>query len=70
MLAANGDALTIDAGLAHSPGWNTGTGRKGGDILAGGSSVLAEPVATLCQTLEQAQPWSLIAVPLRAAVQP
>ena len=50
--------------------WNTGTGRKGGDILAGGSTVLAEPVATLCQTLEQAQPWSLIAVPMRAAVQP
>ena len=70
VLAANGDALAIDLGLAHSPGWNTGTGRKGGDILASASAMLAEPVATLCTMLEKAQPWSLIALPLRAAVQP
>ena len=70
LLAANGDALSIGVAPTRGQGWNTGTGRKGGEILASGSSVLAEPVATLCQTLERAQPWSLIAVPLRAAVQP
>ena len=70
LLAANGDALSINVDPARGEAWNTGTGRKGGEILASGSTVLAEPVATLCQTLERAQPWSLIAVPLRAAVQP
>ena len=70
LLAANGDALSIAVDPGRGRGWNTGTGRKGGEILASGSTVIGEPVATLCQALEVGQPWAMIAVPLRAAVQP
>ena len=70
VLATNGEALSINPKSGQLTAWAATTGRAGGDILAAGSTGLAAPVATLCQNLGDEQPWSLVTVPLRAAVQP
>ena len=70
VLAANGDAKSVTTAPGQVSAWNTGTGTAGGDIRASGSSVPAAPIATLCQALDKAKPWSLMAVPLTAALTP
>lgn len=70
VLAMNGDALSATPSSGQLTTWAGTTGRAGGEILAAGTTALAAPVATLCHTLARGQPWSLLAVPLRPAVQP
>ena len=70
VLAADGDALSSTPRNGQTLAWSANTGRDGNDSLSTGSTVMGAPMATLCQDLERGQPWSLVAVPLRAAVQP
>ena len=70
VLAANGNALSATPAGAQFTTWGGSTGSAGGEILAASSTALGAPVATLCQTLARAQAWSLLAVPLRPALQP
>ena len=68
--AAQGDALSITAGAAQQVAWNQDTGSDRGNMLASGITVPGAPLATLCQSLEKAKPWAVVAVPLKAAVGP
>ena len=70
LLAANGEAMAITNASGQKTGWNKGTGTEKGEILASETTVAGAPIATLCQNLEVAAPWSLIAVPLRSAIEP
>ena len=70
VLAAKGDALSIAPGRGQRAWWNIDTGKKKGDVLAVGATVAGAPVATLCSDLERPKAWSLLAVPLKAAVAP
>jgi len=68
VLAANGDAKGISAAPGQRAAWNDGTGKGGDDIQAAGGVIKASPMATVCQALDHAKPWSLLAVPLNAAI--
>ena len=70
VLAADGDALFSTPRSGQTLAWSASTGHDGHDSLSTGSTVMGAPMATLCQDLQRGQPWSLMAVPLRAAVQP
>jgi hypothetical protein len=70
VMAANGDAKAVSVGSAQTAIWNLSTGKKGGEIIGTAALAAGVPMATFCQTLEKAQPWSLAAVPLNPAVAP
>ncbi len=68
-VSANGDADAIDPARSQAVIWNRNTGQAGGDIQSTGVTTVLTSGA-LCQTLATAKPWSLLAVPLNAALVP
>ena len=70
ILAAKGDVQGITAGTGQLQAWNGTTGTGSGDVAGSAIVVASAPLATVCQTIDKAKPWALVAVPLNPAVAP
>jgi membrane-associated phospholipid phosphatase len=68
VVSATGKARGISIGQGQRRAWGTGTGSGKDDILASGVTLAGSPMATICQGLDTAEDWSLVAVPLQPAV--
>lgn len=68
-VSANGDADAINPGPSQILVWRRNTGTAGGDIQSTGVTTTATSGA-LCQSLQTAKPWSMLAVPLNPALVP
>ena len=66
-VGANGDADAITTPGSQTTAWNRNTGTAGGDIQSTGVTTTLTSSA-MCQALAKAKPWSMMAVPLNAAL--
>jgi hypothetical protein len=70
-VTANGDAVTLLAGLAQTQLWNTFSGiGVAGDARSGGSTQAGASTTTMSWTLLVSKAWSICGVPLIAATLP
>ncbi|WP_144289847.1 vanadium-dependent haloperoxidase [Ideonella sp. A 288] len=71
VLAANSDAGGVMPGAGQALDWaavsKPGGSEPSSDVIGAGFSGPGGPVATVCQTLAKARPWSMLAVPLLPA---
>jgi membrane-associated phospholipid phosphatase len=70
VLVASGQGRGLRPGPGQNSVWNRGTGNGKDNVLASAISLVGTPSASVCQTLDATEDWSLVAVPLRAAVAP
>jgi len=66
-VSVDGDALSLTAAAGQTQQYNTETGTKGGNIIAGGSTKAGAASVTMSWTLGTNKDWSIIAVALKPA---
>jgi membrane-associated phospholipid phosphatase len=68
VVSATGRAGGIRIGVGQRQAWGRGTGNGKDNILGSAVTLTGSPMATICQGLDAAEDWSLVAVPLRPSV--